>query len=224
MDTVPINIAGREYQVPPMLTMMEALEYTGHRLIRGCGCRGGVCGACVTFYRTPDTNWPKAALACRTQVQPGMEFVQLPFFPALKAQYDLETCRPTAEQVLALYPEIKHCIHCHTCNKTCPQHLKVMEYVALVANGEIARAADLSFECVMCGACAARCPAGIVHYQVGLLARRLNGRYLAPPAQHLAERIQEIEDGLFDQELEQMVNMSEDELQALYNERDIEPE
>lgn len=224
MDTITINIAGREYQVPPTLTMMGALEFTGHRLIRGCGCRGGKCGACLIFYRTPDSPWPKAALACQTQVQPGMYFAQLPSFPAIQTRYNLERSRPAADQILEFYPEVKHCIHCHTCTKTCPQHLEVMEYVALAARGEIARAAELSFECVMCGACATRCPAGIVHSQVGLLARRLNGRYLVPPARHLADRIREMEEGKFDEELERLAEMEKDELRELYSARDIEQE
>src|SRR5512136_3326785 len=50
---VPIYIMGKRYEVPEGLTIMKAMEYAGYVLIRGCGCRGGTCGACGTFYRKP---------------------------------------------------------------------------------------------------------------------------------------------------------------------------
>jgi len=50
-DTVPIFIMGKRYLVPDALTIMKAMEYAGYQFIRGCGCRGGVCGACATVYR-----------------------------------------------------------------------------------------------------------------------------------------------------------------------------
>ena len=34
------------------------------------------------------------------------------------------------------------------------------------------KVADMSFDCIMCGLCASRCPAEIVQYNVALLARR----------------------------------------------------
>ena len=48
---IPVNVMGKRYEVPRGLTIMKALEYAGYRLTRGCGCRGGVCGACATIYR-----------------------------------------------------------------------------------------------------------------------------------------------------------------------------
>ena len=53
LEMIPIYIMGKEYKVPVGLTIMKALEYAGYQLTRGCGCRGGVCGACVTIC-TPD--------------------------------------------------------------------------------------------------------------------------------------------------------------------------
>ena len=83
--------------------------------------------------------------------------------------------------------------------------------------------ANKSFDCVMCGLCAARCPQGLVPYNIALLCRRLYGRYLAPTSQHLEDRIGEIEAGKFDAELEEFKKMSKDELHRRYAERDIEP-
>ena len=42
---VDIYIMGKRYEVPESLTIMKAMEYAGYRLIRGCGCRSGFCGA-----------------------------------------------------------------------------------------------------------------------------------------------------------------------------------
>ena len=78
-----------------------------------------------------------------------------------------------------LYPEIYSCIGCNACTKACPQSLNVMQYIAYAQRGEFKKCAEESFDCVMCGICSSRCPAGISHPQVALLARRLNGQYIA---------------------------------------------
>ena len=49
--TVDIYLFGKKYSVPDNLTIMTAMEYAGYQLKRGCGCRGGFCGACATIYR-----------------------------------------------------------------------------------------------------------------------------------------------------------------------------
>ena len=51
---VKIYVMGKEYRVPAVLTVMQAMEYAGYRFIRSCGCRAGFCGACSTVYRTKD--------------------------------------------------------------------------------------------------------------------------------------------------------------------------
>ena len=74
----------------------------------------------------------------------------------------------------------------------------------------------------MCGVCSARCPAGISHPQVAMLARRINGKYLAPKSQHLADRVREIENGDFQSLLEALMDKPLEQMQELYNHRDIE--
>ena len=74
----------------------------------------------------------------------------------------------------------------------------------------------------MCGVCSSRCPAGISHPQVALLARRLNGKYLAPKSQHLADRVQEIKDDTFNELLEALMQKPVEEMKELYNNREIE--
>ena len=65
--------------------------------------------------------------------------------------------------MMQLYPEIYACIGCNACTKACTQELNVMQYIAYAQRGEFEKCAELSFDCVMCGVCSSRCPAGISH-------------------------------------------------------------
>ncbi len=220
---VDIYIMGKHYQVPEGLTILTALEYCGYRLIRGCGCRAGFCGACATVFKVKDDPQLKFDLACQKTIEPEMYLTQIPFFPATKALYELDELEATYEQILKLYPDIVKCFGCNTCTKTCPQELEVMWFMSDALRGDIKEVANKSFDCVMCGLCAARCPQGLVPYNIALLCRRVYGRHMAPCSKHLDERIDEIEEGKFDTELEKMKKMSEEELHHRYETRDIEP-
>jgi ferredoxin len=96
--------------------------------------------------------------------------------------------------------------------------------MAAAMRGDIARVADLSFDCIMCGMCVSRCPAEEAQPNIAILARRLYGRYLAPRAEHLADRVAEIEAGAHEEELAALKAMPDAELRQAYNTRDIEPE
>lgn len=74
----------------------------------------------------------------------------------------------------------------------------------------------------MCGVCSSRCPAGISHPQVAMLARRINGKYLAPKSVHLENRVREIKDGTFSELIEALMQKPIDEMKELYNNREIE--
>ena len=124
--------------------------------------------------------------------------------------------------MMQLYPEIYSCVGCNACTKSCSQGLNVMQYIAYAQRGEYEKCAELSFDCVMCGICSSRCPAGISHPQVAMLARRLNGKYIAPESVHLTNRVKEIEDGLCTDAIEAIMAKPIDELKDLYNHRDIE--
>ncbi|MDP7422998.1 MAG: 4Fe-4S dicluster domain-containing protein, partial [bacterium] len=211
-NDVKINVMGKTYDVPEGLTIMKAVEYVGYRYIRGCGCRGGFCGACATVYRMPSDYKIQVGLACQTVIEDGMYLAQLPFFPAQKSVYFIDEVSPTAEGVLELYPELARCLSCNLCTKVCPQDLEVLDYVQASLRGDLAKAANLSFDCLMCGLCTSRCSAEMAQYNIGLLARRLYGKYLAPKSKHLASRVQEIEDGKFDAELAELKGLSEKEL------------
>jgi len=221
---VPINIMGKRYEVPEGLTILKAMEYAGYSFVRGCGCRGGFCGACATVYRVPGDYRLKVGLACQTVVVDGMYLAQIPFFPANKAVYDIEKTPPTLGSLLVNYPEMARCLGCNTCTKVCPQDLKVMEFMAAAMRGDIARAAEMSFDCLMCGLCASRCPAETVQYNVAILCRRLYGRHIAPRCQHLTDRLAELDRALYDADLDKYTKLSREEIKKLYDARDIEKE
>lgn len=222
-ELIPVYIMGKRYEVPPSLTIMKAMEYAGYKLVRGAGCRSGFCGACATVYRTAGDYRLKVALACQTVAEPGMYIAQIPFFPAERAPYKLDELEPTFGTLVKIYPELLRCLSCGTCTKACPQDLDVKDYMAKAMRGDIAAVADESFDCIMCGLCAARCPAEEVQYNIAILCRRLYGKYLAPKAEHLSERVEEIKAGEFDEPMKEIGSLSEEELRQRYNERDIEP-
>ncbi len=222
-EKVKIHIMGKEYEVPATLTIMKALEYSGYRYIRGCGCRGGVCGACSTVYRLPGDYKIKVGLACQTVIESDMYLTQIPFYPANRAVYDIEEVKPVVDEVLKRYPEIARCLCCNTCNKACPQELEVMDYIQAALRGDFEKVARLSFECIMCGLCVSRCPAEIVHYNVEVLCRRVYAKYRVPKAENLNKRVKEIEEKKFDEELNKYENINIDKLKELYEDREIEP-
>ncbi len=221
-NMIDVYIMGKHYQVPEGLTILTVLEYCGYRMIRGCGCRAGFCGACATVYNFRNDRQLRYDLACQKTAEQDMYLVQIPFFPAAKALYNLEEIEATGEQVLSLYPDLVTCFGCNNCTKSCPQELEVMWFMSDAMRGDIREVTIKSFDCVMCGLCAARCPQGLVPYNIALLCRRLYGRYLAPPSKHLEDRIAEIEAGKFDTELEELKGTEESKLRRLYAEREIE--
>jgi len=222
LDLIPIYIMGKRYDVPASLTIMKAMEWAGYTLIRGVGCRGGFCGACSTVYRIKDDPKLYFGLACQTVVQPEMYLGQIPFFPAKRATYDISQLEPNAETLFTIYPELLRCLGCGTCTKACPQELNVKGYMAAAMRGDIAAVANMSFDCIMCGLCAARCPAEEPQYNIAILTRRLYGRYLAPRSEHLQARVDEITEGVFDDEIGQLKSMDIDQLKERYKARTIE--
>lgn len=217
-----IFIFNQHYEIPDGLTILKAFEWAGYHLTRGVGCRGGFCGACGTVYRINDDYRLHYALACQTVIQPGMILAPIPFFPAQRPAYHLETLEPTGESVLELYPELLRCFGCNTCTKACPQDLEVLSYVSAAIRGDLAELADLSFDCIMCGLCVARCPAELVPPNISLLGRRLYGKYQVPPAEHLRQRVDEIQSGAYSADLAELKALSLADLKARYAAREIE--
>lgn len=217
-----IYIMGKAYKVPNTLTITKAIEYAGYRFIRSCGCRGGFCGACTTFYRVKNDYKLYVDLACQKRVEDEMYIVQLPFIPAEKPKWDLGKMKPTTDEVIRIFPEITRCLSCNVCTEACPQDIEVMRAIQALRRGDLEDVVNLTFDCISCGACSIRCPAEITHYQVFQLARGLYGKYETIPAKHLMERVKEIEEGNFDDELSKLMDMNVEKLKELYQKREIE--
>ncbi len=217
-----VYIMGKFHEVPADATIMGAIEYAGYQIKRGAGCREGFCGACATVYRMPGDYKIYTGLACTTLVEDGMWLSQLPAIPSQKPVYDIDKLEPHVATFQKIFPEVFRCVSCNSCTKACPQDLEVMDYVNAVMRGDIEAVMDLSFDCLSCGLCAIRCPAEIIQYNVGVLARRLYGKYLAKESQQLKKRIQEVKNRKFDKEYNEFMKMKKDELKKKYYDRDLE--
>ncbi len=221
---IPVYVMGKRYEVPETLTIMKAMEYAGFKFIRGCGCRGGICGACATVYRKAGDYRLRVGLACQTVVEPNMYLTQIPFYPANRATCDFSKLTSDPEEIFKLYPELFRCIACNLCTKACPMDVQVMDYISALKQGDIAKAATLSFNCIQCGLCASRCMGELPQYHIAQLARRIYGSKIAPRAGHLAEAAVASNSGKYDECLKTLMGMSEEELRQLYQKREMEPE
>jgi Fe-S oxidoreductase len=102
--------------------------------------------------------------------------------------------------------------------------IQVMEYIAHAIRGETETVATLSFQCIMCGACASKCPAEISQPNVALLARRIFGRHMLVIPNNVYQRISDIEKGKYTRVLEQLVQMDQEQLTHTYTLREQEPQ
>ncbi len=208
---IDVYIMGKRYAVPRGLTILKALEYSGFSLSRGCGCRGGVCGACVTVYRMPGDFRLRVGLACQTVVAPLMHLTQLPYLPGNRHVRGLPPDLAQDFSIAEYYPEVMRCVACNTCTKSCPMELNVMDYIAAAKRGDLEDIYELSVECIGCGMCAARCPAEITPFNVAMLMRRVRGCGISK-AESLTMRLREIESGDYKEELDQLQAMDNDGL------------
>jgi len=221
---IPVYVMGKRYMVPETLTIMKALEYAGYRFIRGCGCRGGICGACATVYRKPGDYHIRVGLACQTVVEPDMYLTQIPFYPANRASYEFEKLSANPEEIFKLYPEVFRCIACNSCTKACPMDVQVMDVISAVKQGNIEKAATLSFSCIQCGLCVSRCMGELPQYHIMQLARRIYGSKIAPRAEHLNEAVDAAKSEECRQVLEKLMKSDVKQLREIYKDREIEPE
>ena len=89
--------------------------------------------------------------------------------------------------------------------------------------GDIAAAATVSFDCIQCGLCASRCFGEIPQYHIAQLARRLHGGKLEPRSPHLADVVESIADGRYDEMLAGLKTLDREELTEAYTKREMEP-
>jgi succinate dehydrogenase/fumarate reductase-like Fe-S protein len=219
---VTVYVMGKAYEVPATATIMGAIEYAGHQIIRGAGCREGYCGACATIYRVANDYKIRVGLACTTLVEDGMTLTQIPSVPAGKAIYDIGVLKPNVSAIQQTYPVVFRCVACNTCTRSCPQDIRVMDYVQAAKRGDIAEIVELSYYCVACGLCMLRCPAEITQPLVATLAKRLYGRYLSKNSPELFERVEAVTAGRFEDEYAELMALTRDVLSERYYARDSE--
>ena len=212
---IPIYVMGKKFDVPEELTILKALEYSGFDIKRGCGCRGGVCGACATVYRKAGEYKITTGLACQTVIEPEISLVQLPFVSTRKSLVPVRDINPESLDVAKTYPELMRCMGCNTCTKSCPVDLDVMGYVSAAIRGDWEAVVEGSIECVGCGMCAARCPGELTPFNIALFVRRIYGMNL-PKSEQLGKRLREISDGIYDAELTTLKTMPKDEMQERF--------
>lgn len=219
--TVRVTIMDKRYEVPQGLTIVGAYEHAGYQLVRGVGCRGGVCGACATVYRIEGDSRRRACLACQTEVQPGMILAPIASYPTNRPPYDIAAIRDPRRAVVDVFPEVQRCLGCNACNKICPHSIDVMGYVAAMIAGDLEKASDLSFDCIACGLCATTCPAEISQHNAALLARRVYAHHLVQRSENVQKRTAELRAGVYAADLQKLATTSEAELKRRYAARDV---
>ena len=66
----------------------------------------------------------------------------------------------------------------------------VLGYISALKQGDIAKAAEISFDCIQCGLCASRCMGELPQYHIAQLARRIYAKYYQSRAEHLKKRVE----------------------------------
>jgi len=171
----------------------------------------------------PDDYKIYVGLACQTVVQPNMHLTQIPFYPANRASYNLDEMGPIPEEIFKLYPELFRCLACNACTKACPMDIQVMDFISAAKQGDITKAAELSFSCIQCGLCTSRCLGELPQYHIGQLARRIYGSKIAPRAKHLELAAESVKQEKYEKMLQELMSLSVEELRSLYGEREMEP-
>ena len=218
LKMISIHVMGKRFAVPEDLTILKALEFSGFKITRGCGCRVGVCGACATVYRKKGDYRIITGLACQTVIEPEMNLVQLPYISSNKPSYAIREMNPDSLDIVKIYPELMRCMGCNTCTKSCPVDISVMNYISAAIRGYLKQVVDLSIECVMCWLCAARCPAELSPYNIALFIRRLYGAHKLLKSPQLEKRIKDIEQGVYSAEIAALKKTDNKKLQEMFNE------
>jgi ferredoxin len=211
-EMVSVEIMGKPQRVPQGITVLQAMWYAGHELIRGVGCLGGTCGACGIVYRTKDTFELKNGLGCQTLVEEGMSFSMIPHFAAARASYKIAELADPKEALFELYPEAARCVNCNACNRVCPQGIDVRSSVWCAVFGNFDQVAELTMSCNNCGLCVMRCPADMAPNLIALYARRAYGVHEMKPPERLTHRIEEIRSGAWTAEWTRLQAMNDQDM------------
>jgi heterodisulfide reductase subunit C len=94
--------------------------------------------------------------------------------------------------------------------------LEVMNYIAAALRNDLHQVVELSMECVMCGMCAARCPAELAPFNIALLIRRIYGRHVLHRPMTLDQRLRDIREGRFSKDLLDLKTCGKAELEEKF--------
>ena len=174
---IRIGVDGREINVSPGLSIIEAMWHAGETLVEGVGCMQGVCGSCRIMVRRADSHDVKLELACETIVEPGMQVTFVDFLVRFTHhRYDIEQFQnawDVLQQINEVFHEAAHCRHCGGCDETCPRGLDVQRGVNLLVEGGLHDASEIFADCIMCNLCTSACPESITPNHFGILGRRI---------------------------------------------------
>ncbi len=212
-DRPKINVVlgGTPCQVPEGITVLQAMWYTGHNVIKGAGCLGGACGACTTTYTLPDAMAPKTGLGCQIPVREGMGITLYPIDPPQKPTYRMAELDDPAEALFTIYPETRRCTLCDACTTVCPQDIPVRTTVRQMMNKQFDEVAPAFEECVNCNFCTMVCEVNIAPNLLGLFARKAVAKADAP-LDELKRCQQRISDGVYQHQWEALLALPEAEL------------
>jgi len=167
------------------------------------------------YRKKSEFKW-QVGLACQTVVEPDIFLVQLPYVPAHKASYDLQSMELDGDNLISLYPELLRCMGCNTCTRSCPMDLEVMNIMSAALSGNWDEVKEMSMECVMCGSCAARCPGELAPFNIALLIRRVVGKRRHQTPKSLRQRLEDISDGKYREEIAGLKQIDKQQMDSLY--------
>ncbi len=214
-STHTIYILGNAYTVPAGFTIMTSMEYAGFTLTRGCGCRGGICGACAVVYRVGNEAW-QVGLACQTLTHDHMVFMFLPYVQGQEGLYNAHTTPCTLQAVEAVFPALARCSNCNTCGKSCALGLHVLGYVRALRKGDFEKVRTLSLECIQCGMCAVRCPQGLTPFAMALMVRRVLSKSQYNPTPDFLTSLTQSHNNHWQADIERYKSLSHKDLLKVY--------
>ena len=213
---IEIYLFSKKYKVSKNLTVLAAMESVGIKFAENCGCKAGLCGACLIIVRKKD-NSINYCLACQTMVEEGMHVAKPQKDIFFKNIPNLDKVSLNEEIIKELFPEIYSCVSCNICTNNCVKGLNVMGFVKETQKAYFKNCSELLFECVMCNACSYNCPANISHANIAFFIRK----NLSEPPKSLLAKIQDI-DNYEKSNLKSIIKeKSEDELIEIYNKRNV---
>jgi len=97
-------------------------------------------------------------------------------------------------------------------------NIPVMNYISAAIRGDLKQVVELSIECVMCGLCAARCPAELSPHNIALFIRRLYGTHMLTRSSQLEKRLKDIEQGVYQADIAALKKTDSKKLQEMFDE------